>query len=83
MMSITACRCQRKGLYDQVEEWVQAAKRFEPKSQYRAFINVFSQLKLLEVELIELARCKQRHKKHRVSALKLVVKKVGHDVAYV
>ena len=70
------CRCQRKGLYDQVEMWVMAAKRFEPTGQYRATMNVFSQLQLLEVELLELARCKQRKKKDRIINVNTVVQKV-------
>ena len=69
-------RCQRRGLYDQVDVWVTAARQFEPTSQYRACMNVYSQLKLLEVELLELARCKQRKKKDRIVKINTVVLKV-------
>ena len=69
-------RSQRRAEYDKVEMWVGAAKVFEPTSSYRKFMNVYSQLKLLEIELIDLARCKQRNKNDRVQHLTKVLKKV-------
>ena len=39
-------------------------------------MNVYSQLKLLEIELIDLARCRQRRKQERIEHLTRVLKKV-------
>ena len=69
-------RSQRRAEYDKVEMWVEAAKVFEPTSSYRKFMNVYSQLKLLEIELIDLARCRQRRKQERIEHLTRVLKKV-------